>query len=71
MNYSIVIDFLKDCDPIVGKLIDRVGACQLHQHENVPRRLSPPASAISAPATTKFPVTWAVNQPFNPKNLTV
>ncbi len=42
MNYAIAkrcclqqiaIDFLKDSDPILGQLIDRIGACQLNQHE--------------------------------------
>ena len=33
MNYSIAIDFLKDSDPILGQLIDRVGECQLNQHQ--------------------------------------
>jgi DNA-3-methyladenine glycosylase II len=33
MNYSIAIDFLKDSDPILGQLIDRIGACQLNQYE--------------------------------------
>lgn len=33
MNYSIAIDFLKNSDPIVGQLIDRIGACQLNQQE--------------------------------------
>lgn len=33
MNYAIAIDFLQDCDPVLGQLIDRIGACQLNQHE--------------------------------------
>jgi DNA-3-methyladenine glycosylase II len=33
MNYAIAIDFLKDSDPILGQLIDRIGACQLNQDE--------------------------------------
>jgi len=33
MNYSIATDFLKDSDPILGQLIDRIGACQLNQYE--------------------------------------
>lgn len=33
MNYSIAIDSLKDCDPILGQLIDRIGVCQLNQLE--------------------------------------
>ncbi|MDF0554667.1 DNA-3-methyladenine glycosylase [Kamptonema sp. UHCC 0994] len=33
MNYSIAIDYLKDSDPILGQLIDQLGACQLNQRE--------------------------------------
>ncbi len=33
MNYALAIDFLKDSDPILGQLIDRVGECQLNQHQ--------------------------------------
>jgi DNA-3-methyladenine glycosylase II len=33
MNYAIAIDYLKESDPILGQLIDRIGMCQLHQHE--------------------------------------
>lgn len=33
MNYTIAIDYLKDSDPILGQLIDRIGTCQLHQQE--------------------------------------
>ena len=33
MDYAIAIDFLRDSDPILGQLIDRIGACQLHQYE--------------------------------------
>ncbi len=33
INYSIAIDFLKDSDPILGQLIDQVGACQLNQYQ--------------------------------------
>jgi len=30
---QIAIDFLKDSDPILGGLIDQIGACQLNQYE--------------------------------------
>ncbi|HBB34243.1 MAG TPA: DNA-3-methyladenine glycosylase 2 family protein [Cyanobacteria bacterium UBA8803] len=33
MNYAIAIDYLKNADPILGQLMDRIGACQLSQHE--------------------------------------
>ncbi|HEY9614985.1 DNA-3-methyladenine glycosylase family protein, partial [Allocoleopsis sp.] len=33
MNYAIAIDFLKDSDPILGQLIDQIGACLLNQHQ--------------------------------------
>jgi DNA-3-methyladenine glycosylase II len=31
--YAIAIDYLKDSDPILGQLIDHMGACQLNQYE--------------------------------------
>lgn len=31
--YAIAIDYLKDADPILAQLIDRITACQLNQYE--------------------------------------
>ncbi|MEP0879414.1 hypothetical protein NDA00_26900 [Funiculus sociatus GB2-M2] len=31
--YAIAIDYLKDSDPILGQVIDRIGACKLNQYE--------------------------------------
>ena len=33
MNYSIAIDYLKHSDPVLGKLIEEVGPCQLNQNQ--------------------------------------
>jgi hypothetical protein len=51
MNYSLAIDFLKDSDPILGGLIDRIGACQLNQYELEGDLLCMPISVNSPPTT--------------------
>ncbi len=48
---AIAIDFLKDSDPILGRLIDRIGACQLNQHELEGDLLCMPIPVNSPPTT--------------------
>jgi hypothetical protein len=51
MNYLIAIDYLKDSDPILGQLIDQIGACQLHQHGLEGDLLCMPIPVNSPPTT--------------------
>jgi hypothetical protein len=48
---QIAIDFLKDSDPILGRLIDQIGACQLNEYELEGDLLCMPIPVNSPPTT--------------------